>query len=83
MIGLIRKMIRRSEDSATAGGKDLPRGLFVLAVLECGAQLLKVDELAERDLTLFGPAERAKLVCAGELFLSASGSVLTVVGVPL
>ena len=69
MIRFLRKILSRSEDSATAGGKDLPRGLFGLAVLECGAQLLKVDERAERDLTLWGPAECAKFVCAGELFL--------------
>ena len=50
-------------------GKQLSRGLFCLAILECGAQLLKVDERAENDLTLFGPTERTKLVCAGDLFL--------------
>ena len=53
----------------TESSKHFPRGLFGLAVLECGAELLKVDEWAERDLTLWGPAECAKFVCAGELFL--------------
>ena len=69
MIRFLRKILSRSEDSATAVGKQFSRGLFCHAVLECGAQLLKVDERTENDLTLFGPTERTKLVCAGELFL--------------